>query len=48
MSMDDLDAIVCNKYNRNAAKLAAWESASHIERAPQREKKPKVPTPPTP
>ncbi len=35
-----LDAIIRNKYARNADKLRAWESASHIERAPQREKKP--------
>ena len=35
-----LDAIVRNKYARNADKLRAWDSASHIERAPQREKKP--------
>ncbi len=33
-----LDAIVHNKYARNSDKLRAWESASHIERAPQREK----------
>ena len=29
-----------NKYARNPDKLRAWESASHIECAPQREKKP--------
>lgn len=33
-----LDAIVHNKYARNPEKLRAWESASHTERAPQREK----------
>ena len=43
-----LDAIMHNKYARNPEKLRAWQSASHIERAPQREKKPKAPTPPTP
>jgi len=32
-----------NKYTRNADKLRAWDSASHIERAPQREKKPTPP-----
>jgi hypothetical protein len=37
-----LDAIMHNKYARNADKLRAWESASHTERAPQREKKPAV------
>ena len=47
-----LDAIVRNKYTRNADKIRAWESASHIERAPQREEKPVPPaggaTPPKP
>ncbi len=43
---DYLDAIMHNKYARDPDKLRAWQSASHIERAPQREKKP--PTPPTP
>jgi len=28
-----------NKSARNADKLRAWDSASHIERTPQREKK---------
>lgn len=42
--VQELDAIIRNKYARNPAKLAAWASASRIERAPQREKKP-VPTP---
>jgi hypothetical protein len=43
-----LNAIMHNKYSRNAEKLRAWQSASHIERAPQREKKPapaKTPAP---
>jgi hypothetical protein len=34
-----LDAIKRNKYARNPDKLTAWDSASHIERAPQRAKK---------
>ena len=34
-----LDAIMHNKYARQPEKLRAWQSASHIERAPQREKK---------
>ena len=34
-----LDAIMHNKYARNADKLRAWQSASHIERASKREKK---------
>ncbi len=47
-----LDAIVRNKYTRNADKLGVWDSASHIEHAPQRERK-RVPpasviTPPKP
>jgi hypothetical protein len=41
-----LDAIMHVKYARNAEKMRAWLSASHIERAPQREKKP-APTPPS-
>lgn len=36
--VQELDAIVKNKFTRDAAKLAAWRSASHVERAPQREK----------
>jgi len=44
-----LDAIMNNKYARNPEKLRAWESASHIERAPKREKKPASgTTPPAP
>lgn len=42
-----LNAIMNNKYARNADKLRAWTSASHIERAPVRAKKP-APVPPTP
>jgi hypothetical protein len=42
----ELDAIMYNKYTRQPEKLRAWQSASHVERAPQREKK--TPTPPTP
>jgi hypothetical protein len=41
-----LNAIMHNKYARNPDKLRAWQSASHIERAPKREKKPApVPAP---
>ena len=36
-----LDAIMRNKYARTPDKLRAWQSASHIERAPQREKRSK-------
>ena len=37
-----LNAIMHNKYTRDADKLRAWESASHTERAPQRAKPPAV------
>lgn len=45
-----LDAIMHNKYTRDAAKLRAWKSSSHLERAPRRknDKKDEPPTPPTP
>jgi hypothetical protein len=32
----ELDPIVRNKYRNNPAKLAAWESASRVERSPKR------------
>lgn len=35
-----LDAVVRNRYNHEVGKLAAWVSASHIERAPRRKKEP--------
>ena len=43
------DAIMHINYTRVPDKLRVWKSASHIERAPQREKKPgpPQPTPPT-
>ena len=37
--MHNLDAILHNKYARNADKFRAWQSANHIERTPKREKK---------
>lgn len=40
-----LDGIVKIKYADNPAKLAAWESAKHIKKAPSA---PKPPAPPTP
>ena len=43
-----LDAIMHNKYSRDSGKLRVWQSASHIERAPHREKKNPAPTPATP
>lgn len=36
----ELDAIMHNKYTRQPEKLRTWQSASRVERAPQREKKP--------
>jgi hypothetical protein len=36
--VSDLDAIVRNKFRDNPATLAAWESASHVERAPRKKK----------
>jgi hypothetical protein len=43
-----LDAVMHNKYTRVPDKLRAWKSASHVERAAQREKKPEPPTPTPP
>lgn len=37
-----LDGVVKNKYANNVGKLAAWTSASHVEKAPTKK------TPPTP
>lgn len=42
-----LDAVVRNKFRDDAATLAAWTSASHVERAPKH-KKTATPTPPPP
>jgi hypothetical protein len=42
-----LDAIMQNKYANNAAVLAEWMSASHVERAPKRSA-PSLPPPPPP
>ena len=43
-----LDAIMHNKYARVPEKLRAWQSASHIERAPQRAKPAAAPMASTP
>lgn len=40
-----LNAAMNNKYSRNPAKLAAWHSASHIERTPRRGKTTETPVP---
>jgi hypothetical protein len=42
-----LDAIMQNKYGSNPDKLAAWKSASHVERAAKKTPPP-APAPPTP
>ncbi|MCM8610712.1 MAG: hypothetical protein NFW17_01290 [Candidatus Accumulibacter sp.] len=41
-----LDAIMNNKYARNRDRMRAWDSASHIDRAARRAKKPAGGTPP--
>jgi len=43
-----LDAIMHNKYGANPDTMAAWMSASHIERDPQRAKAQPTPTPTPP
>jgi hypothetical protein len=45
-AMNTLDAIMHNKYSAQPDKLAAWNSASHVERDPQRNNP--TPTPPPP
>jgi hypothetical protein len=48
--VQEIDAIMNNKYSRQPEELRAWQSASRVERAPQREKKPTpgaTPTTPT-
>ena len=42
-----LDAAILNKYARDPDKLAAWNSATHVERTSKKEK-PAEPTPPPP
>lgn len=34
-ALEKLGTAVCNKYRNDAAKLAAWERARHLERAPR-------------
>lgn len=33
--VERLEVVVRNKYRADPARLAAWESASHLERAPR-------------
>ena len=42
----ELDVIMRNRYRTNPAQLAAWKSASHIQRAAKRAKENTTPTPP--
>ncbi|MFT3870934.1 MAG: hypothetical protein QM715_20970 [Nibricoccus sp.] len=44
--VESLDTSVRNRYKNQPAKIAAWETASHTERAPRR-KKSEPPTPPS-
>lgn len=43
----ELDAIIRNVFRDDPATLAAWKSASHIERAPRRTKTQTTAPPPT-
>lgn len=47
-AVQELDAIMNNKYARQPEKLRAWQSASRVERAPHREKKADAPAPAEP
>lgn len=44
----ELDPVVRNKFAADPATLAAWLSATHVERNPHRKRKPVANTPPTP
>jgi hypothetical protein len=43
-----MNVVVKNFYRNNAAVLAKWETARHVERAPRRKAKPEVPPTPLP
>lgn len=47
-SVRELDAIVRNVYKDNEAELTAWESASHVERAPRHAEEEEEETAPPP
>ena len=47
-SLRELDPIVRNIFAGNEAELAAWESASHVERAPRRAEEEEEEPPPPP
>lgn len=44
----ELDPIVRNVYKGNETEMAAWESASHVERAPRHAEEEEEPPPPPP
>ncbi len=44
----ELDAAMRNLYARNPDKLAAWKSATHVERAAKKTPPPPAPAPPAP
>lgn len=44
--VESLDTVVTNRYANDPAKLAAWESASRVERAPRSKSGGDTPTPP--
>ena len=46
--IDRLDAAMRNLYARNPDKLAAWKSATHVERAAKKTPPPPAPAPPAP
>jgi hypothetical protein len=48
VAVRELGAIVLNIYKDNPAELAAWESASHVERAPRHADEEDPPATPTP
>jgi hypothetical protein len=43
----EIDPIVRNKYRNDPATLAAWKSASHVQRPPKKQKR-DAPAPPQP
>jgi hypothetical protein len=44
----ELSAIMRNLYRQDPGNLAAWNSASHVQRSPRKKTPKKTPTPPTP
>lgn len=38
--LNKLDALVRNKYRKDRATLAEWTTATHVERAPRRKRRP--------